>query len=94
MRRALLLSLLMIGGCATVSVEVDHVSHVTQHFGSHPTDYGYDSANLVARWSREHLYAELSEGIVLESRDGRSYGGLWGPREVFSAKVGYVLWSP
>lgn len=94
-----LFAMMMIGACSyaprQVSIEADHVSHLTQHrpFSDHPTNFGYTSINVIARWHKRHVYAELSEGLVLNARDGRSFGGLWGPREVFTARLGYIIWS-
>lgn len=101
MIRAVILAVgaLYLSACAIapqlVTVEADHVSHLTQHqpFTGHPTNFGFDSVSLIARWRRGRVYGEVSEGVVLEGKDGDCYGGLWGPREVFGARVGYVLWS-
>lgn len=84
-------------GCAitpnTVSVEIDHYSHATQHepFTRNPTRYGCNVANVVAHWNTpHHTFVELGEGLNLnrhyESSD--SYGEIMGPREQFTLRIG------
>lgn len=97
-RAAAAAMLLVVGGCAAIepnSVRIygEHVSHASQHFGSDPTSYGYDSLNLELHYQHRGLFLDVAEGIVLNSKDtkvsGDCYGGLWGPREVFTARAGY-----
>lgn len=90
----------LTASCATiepsaVSVELDHVSHATQHFTQPATNYGYNAANLVIRWQHDRVYATLAEGIVLDNPacGGQCYGALWGPREVFTGQLGVNLWT-
>jgi hypothetical protein len=83
----------------TVAVYGEHVSHVTQHepFTSETTNYGYNTVNVSARWQCEKspcagAFLEVAEGLNVGRRDDvpfRSYSGLAGPREVFSARAGY-----
>ena len=76
-----------------IDAELDHVSHASQHFGPHSTEYGYNAAALVARWYlTPRVTLAVTEGAVLDRRDGASYGGLWGPRELFQARLSYTLW--
>jgi len=78
----------------SVRAEIEHTSHISQHFGPDPTNYGYDAASLVAHWSLGRRFSlEVSEGAVLESCKPSWCGGLWGPREVFQARLGYTIWS-
>ena len=79
-----------IQGCTalmpnTISLEQAHISHISQHFGNNPTNYGIDTLNIVARWQSGNAYAEVSEGATIgcERLDGM--------REVFSARVGYSI---
>lgn len=78
-----------------VSVELDHVSHASQHFGPTPTNYGYDAINLVIRWQHGPVYATLAEGAILEGPacGGQCYGAMWGPRELFTGQLGVNLWT-
>jgi hypothetical protein len=94
------LSLLLCSGCAaleprTVAMELEHVSHATQHepFTSHPTGYGFAAANVTARWEYQRAYVELSEGAVLEKCQRNWCGSLKGPREIFNGRVGINLWE-
>lgn len=86
----------VLTGCACVepaSVRVfgEHVSHASQHFGSDPTDYGFNMVAVEAHWESEGWFADLDEGLNLNSKSdgGHGYGALVGPREVFTARAGY-----
>jgi hypothetical protein len=78
----------------SVRPEFEHMSHLTQHapFTDHPTRYGANMANLVLHWDApHHLTVEVVEGIDLDRAWGQtaSAGEIIGPREEFSARVGY-----
>ena len=85
-----------LSGCCTVSVlpEITHVSHLTQHFGPRPTDFGYNAALLDLHIEpTKHVFIDVAEGIILDrggtTNTGYQYAGaLLGPREVFVATVG------
>lgn len=97
---------LALSGCAVapdrLSLEVDHTSHLSQHFGD-ATHYGFDAAMVVAHWQVKRAYLDVGEGAVLDSCASIPYsdsakvlpecGGLDGPRELFTARVGVVLWE-
>lgn len=87
--------LLIMASCATsVSLrpEMIHVSHASQHFGSNPTNYGYDEAALDLHLQNGHVIVDISEGAVLEKQSGPdAYGALEGPRETFTAIIGYDI---
>lgn len=93
------LILLTLAGCAlepnAIRFEGEHVSHLTQHFGADPTSYGFDALNIEAHYQLKHAFLDISEGYVLNARDlktnGPCYGGLWGPREVFTLRAGYEI---
>ena len=95
----LLLAALTLTGCAiapdTLRIEGEHVSHLTQHFGSDKTDFGYQAIALELHWQRGHWFADVSEGVVVSGRDEKvsqqCYGALWGPREVFTARTGWEI---
>lgn len=83
----------------SVTFELDHISHATQHvpFTSMPTDYGSEITALVATWHiGPRVTFALSEGASLErpwSNPYESgYGALLGPREVFQARIAVTLW--
>lgn len=88
-----------VSGCAlapnTVRTEVQHMSHVTQHFGDHRTNIGSESLNVIAEWRRGGAYVDISEGYNLSSGMGVVQGipcpgGICGSREIFTASVGYI----
>lgn len=84
----------LLTGCAalepnSIRPELGHVSHASQHFGSHPTNYGFDTAVLVAHWQAHSAYIDVSEGYVIERKEYGACGALWGGHEVFQARVGY-----
>src|ERR1017187_2955169 len=60
---------LMLSGCVlvpnTITPELEHMSHATQHhpFTDHPTGYGSNVANLVVGYRLgDHLYLEVAGG--------------------------------
>lgn len=76
----------------TVRTEVQHVSHLTQHFGPDRTNMGYEAFNVVAQWRKGGAYLDVGDGVNVSPRDGyRCIGGMCGPREIFTASVGYVF---
>jgi hypothetical protein len=92
---------LLLSACAVIEPESvrivgTHVSSISQHFGSNPTDYGYQTVGLEVHWEQGRVFEEISDGINLNSRDCKvgwsEYGSLVGPREVFEAKVGMKIW--
>ena len=100
MKTLTILAVLLLAGCAHVpeavipqtSLVVEHVSHISQHFGSNPTNYGYDTASVDLQWKiGKHFFVDASEGAVIEKRDGASCGGLWGPREVTQVRAGFII---
>lgn len=83
-----------LSGCAlapnTIRTEVEHISHMSQHFGPDRTNMGSESINVIARWDLGHAYIEAGEGYNISPADGHEcIGGLCGPREMFTAAVGY-----
>lgn len=82
---------------STVSVELNHTSHVEQHFEPQPTNYGYDALQLNLHWAEGRAYLDLADGVVLGPCQGvgeyRSCESLDGPREVFTARAGIVLFA-
>jgi hypothetical protein len=91
---------LALSGCAVmpndISPEIVHMSHVVQHFGATPTNFGVNIAQLTARWNLQHnFHIEASEGIALDRHysygDMQGCGELQGPREEFTAKIGYTF---
>lgn len=104
--KIILLSLIvLVSGCSTLHtlepntlpIELTHVSHSTQHFGAHPTNYGYDALSIGAKWKpTRNLSLSISEGVTLEKRcqtasGEREYGALYGPREVFTGRITYEI---
>lgn len=96
MKALILIAAAAASGCAvmpnSVSPEFEHISHATQHFGANHTNYGANIANITAEWDvGRHVYVTLAEGIDLDRhyRDINSYGNIVGPREEFTARIGY-----
>lgn len=93
----LLLSALL-SACATVApqdvrLETVHISHITQHFGSHPTNYGFQAVEATAEWKVGGFHVAFSEGYNLCAKSEFGYGGLDGPRELTEIRFGYT-WHP
>ncbi len=92
-------AVLSLSACAVLpnrlSAYAEHISHTCQHFGSEPTNYGYNTLNISARWqSRKGPFLEISEGYNLtpcwHGGSVSGCGALEGPREVFSARAGWT----
>lgn len=81
---AVVLALLffLLAGCSTVRplAEFQHISHATQHFGSNPTNYGWDVASGGIRW-------RPVEGVTVDLLEGYSFEEMNGRHEVFTGRV-------
>lgn len=80
----------------TISPEFVHMSHATQHapLTNNPTNYGVEIVQVNLHWELpKHFHLDVAEGIALDKRDAlsadREYGEIVGPREQFTAKIGY-----
>lgn len=74
--------------------DIRHDSHTSQHepFTSHPTNMGAESINVTAEWRLGHTFVDVSEGYNISPGDGQvCNGGICGPRELFSASIGYIF---
>jgi hypothetical protein len=101
---ALFVAVLYLGltGCAvmpdTIAPEIEHMSHATQHepFTNEPTHYGVEILQATAEWNVGRAYLRVSEGIALDKRNpyGEAYGDIYGPREQFTAAIGYKFKVP
>lgn len=109
MKTTWLVLCLLLTGCtvmrtiepSSLPIEVTHVSHLTQHFGRDPTNYGYDAVSVGAKWRVSNLSLTVSEGVVLEPRQTWTFSdtgqqvelhsGLVGPREVFTGRITYDI---
>lgn len=104
----IILTLVALLGCSTLRtlepdylpVEVDHVSHLTEHqpFTDHPHSYGYNDIAIGAKWvPMPHLSITVSEGVILEGRHVNTFtgtqwhGSLMGPKEVFTGRLVYDI---
>lgn len=78
-----------------VAPEFEHMSHATQHqpITSSPTNYGANIVQVTAHWDMpKHFTLDLSEGYDLDKRwagANPTCGEIEGPREQFTAKIGY-----
>lgn len=92
MRALVVLALVALAGCAAIEptdvrMEVNHTSHVLQHFCADPTNYGFTDLAAVVHWDiKGRFYAEMSEGIDVGGRSDKQ-------REAFNARAGIKLWS-
>lgn len=95
-----LIACLLLSGCAaapnTVRTDVQHVSHLSQHFDGSDHNYGAELLNVTAQWRFGHWFAEVGESYNLspESRtDWIDYcrGGICGNREITTVSAGYVF---
>lgn len=87
----------VLSGCSclepnTVRLYAEHVSHATQHMGSDKTEYGYNTVNIELHYQRGGAFLDLAEGLNLNAKSNwEEFGALAGPREVFTARVGYEI---
>lgn len=96
MKAVIILLPVLLTSCAlapnTVRTEITHLSHLSQHFGSHRTNFGAQYAQVVAQWRWRGLYAEIGEGYnISPARGDDCAGAICGPRELSTATVGYVF---
>lgn len=104
MKHLVLLPALALSGCMalapnTVRPEIAHYSHATQHepFTSNPTNYGSEVASVILHWDLPKQFSlELGEGYDLDKpwKAGNHTviaGEMAGPREEFTARVGYAF---
>lgn len=90
---------MLFSGCAalrpiSIPIELDHVSHVSQHFGSERTNYGYNAVALGLKFRPlPYTTVVLSEGVSLDhhytyrGRFPETYGALMGPRELTTIRT-------
>lgn len=70
----------------TIRTEMAHESHVSQHFGPTPTNYGENLTGVVLHWDTPaHGYVEIGESY-------RTGGWAPGPKETTTIRVG-VQWQ-
>jgi hypothetical protein len=87
---------LLLSGCAelepnAVGVEVDHTSHVLQHFiaADRPGDqlFGHETAAIVLHWEASEpqgkMYMDVTEGVSAGSK-------IDDETEVFNLRIGYL----
>ena len=98
----LILAAVAASGCASlvpnsVRPELEHQSHLTQHepFTDHPADNAANFASVALHWdlAQRHAFFEIAEGVNLSPhwQDPDTYGDVMGPRETFTARIGYVF---
>ena len=85
-----------LSGCASVNIEVQHTSHLSQHFGDQ-RHYGFNAIGVDVRGQRGCVSVDVFEGAVLGAcgtyYDSTYCEGLYGSREVFNARLDVALWS-
>ena len=92
---------LLLAGCASlpstipadVRLETVHISHISQHFGPKPTNYGFQAVEATAEWRSGGFHVSFSEGLNISPKSYYGYGGLDGPRELTEVRIGYT-WHP
>lgn len=88
-------AVLALMGCATlapdyVKPEIEHVSHLTQHFGPYPVNDGYNQAAIFIGYDRAvsgsngvRAFFEIGEGYTVEMVDNK--------HEIFNARAGFEV---
>lgn len=86
----------VLQGCAvlpnTIGPEFEHMSHATQHepLTDHPTNYGSELLGVTAEWGKSTgPYLDLTESIDLDPCRMNFCGEIAGPKEQFSARLGW-----
>lgn len=99
-RRLTLLLPVILSGCVleptAVRLNLEHTSHISQHFEPQNFDAGYNALMLDVHWQVDRFHLDIADGINLQPKDStviQAYGGLAGPREVFQATLGVDLWK-
>ena len=94
--------ILALAACAampdTVTPEIVHMSHVTQHrpFTGNPTEYGSNEVGVRASWLNGPLHFDIGEYLSLDKCyatlvGSTACGEIAGPREQFRASIGYTF---
>ncbi len=83
-----------LSGCALapdyVKPEIEHVSHVSQHFGSNQTNDGYNQAGVFVGYSRDVVGGNGARAF-LEIGEAYAQPKLDNMHEVFSARAGFEV---
>jgi len=97
MNKLLLGSLLLISSFSVhaidlrptaVFVDIQHLSHVSEHFGANQSNLGAEIASLGFRYDFSRLHFTVKEG----SSFGSGWQSIKGPREIFQAQISYDIW--
>jgi len=83
----------------TVRLEIEHTSHITQHFAAADNDLncGYNAVMVDLHWQYERLHLDVADGLNVSPQDAQfrqAYGALAGPRETFQATASFDVWRP
>jgi hypothetical protein len=92
----------LLTGCAlapdSVRPELEHMSHLSEHFGSNQQEYAVNIVNAIAHWDlTKRAYFEIAEGYNISPHwiQYNSFGEIVGNnREETSVRVGYVFEIP
>ncbi len=90
---ALCVALISLAGCAALLpsaavIELDHTSHISQHFGSSSTNFGTDTLSAGLKWQPlPHTSVTIEDGLALEQCNSYACGTVAGPREIFNACI-------
>lgn len=78
----------LLGGCSSVRVEHEHVSHpfAGPPFGPLTEEDSLDTVNVIARKEHGRFYIEAGLGYKVND------GGFHGPDLTFTSRVGVELW--
>lgn len=87
MRRAAALAALLLSGCTTVSVEMEHISHPLAGWPVGPSseEDWVHTVGIVGRKEYGRWYVEQGLGYNVAGRDG---GGFVGPGLTYTGRVG------
>src|SRR5271156_4558855 len=90
-------AVIALGGCAlmpnSIRPEIAHMSHVSQHFDEADGHNAINMAQVTVHWDLpKRFYVEATEGVALNAPNGNGgFGEISGPRDQFTARVGYVF---
>jgi hypothetical protein len=97
----------LLSGCASLLPDyagpvLTHESHISQHapFAADPTNYGSEVLGVTAIWTKPDggPFVEITDGVTLGPQwtvpGAAGYGEVLGPRESFSATLGYLFKVP
>jgi hypothetical protein len=97
MKALILVSALLLAGCATVlpdstRLEIEHVSHPLVGWPMSPSgdEDALTQANVIMHWQSGRVYVQNGFGYNLQGSDG---AGFQGPGLTYTGRIGVLLWK-